>query len=169
MGMVEDGTAIGTALATAAARLRDSEAQSKVVILLTDGQNNRGEIDPLTAADVAAAVGVRVYTVGIGADGLDAFGRPVPEHLRALIPVDPGVDHASLTAIAERTGGAYFHASDRRGLEAIYAEISALETTTIQESTHLDVAERFGLFLWPALALVLLEVALSTTRLRTAP
>jgi Ca-activated chloride channel homolog len=169
MGMMEDGTAIGTALATAAARLRESEARSKVAILLTDGQNNRGEIDPLTAADLAAAVGVRVYAVGIGAEGLDAFGRPVPEHLRGLLPVDPGVDHASLTAVARRTGGAYYHASDREALEAIYTEISALETSTIQETTHLDVAERFGLFLWPALGLVLLEIALSTTRLRSIP
>lgn len=168
MGLMEDGTAIGTGLATAVGRLRDSDAASKVVILLTDGQNNRGEIDPLTAADLAAALGVRVYAVGIGARGVDAFGRPLPEHLRRMLP-DQGVDATTLEAVAERTGGTYYHADDREALQAIYAEISALERTEIREQTYLDVEERYAYFLWPAFGLILLEVLLTTTRLRSVP
>jgi Ca-activated chloride channel homolog len=168
-GMLEDGTAIGLGLATAVARLRQSEAESRVVILLTDGQNNRGEIDPLTAADVAAAFGARVYTIGIGGEGVDAFGRQIPEHLRSLIPVDPGVDEASLRAVAERTGGAYFHASNRDALTAIYERISDLETTEFVADTYLDVKERYAAFLWAAFLLILLELVLSSTRLRLVP
>lgn len=168
LGELAPGTAIGNGLATAVARLHAAESPSRVAILLTDGQNNRGSVDPMTAAELAATLGVRTYVVGVGAEGRDAFGRPVPEHLRELLP-DDGVDAAAMTALAERTGGRYFHAGDRDALEAIYAEISALERTTFREETRRDVAERYTWFLWPALLLVLLDVALSTTRLRTVP
>ena len=169
MGLIEDGTAIGTALATATGRLRDSDASSKVIILLTDGQNNRGEIDPPTAAAVAEAMGVRLYTIGVGAEGRDAFGRPIPDHLRRLLPQTAQIDEDMLTAIAERTGGRYFRATDREALAAIYDEISTLERTEVQEVTYFDVDERYAAFLWPAFFLLLLDVLLSTTRLRRVP
>lgn len=169
MGLIEDGTAIGTALATATARLEDSEAASKVIILLTDGQNNRGEIDPPTAADVAEAVGVKIYAIGVGAEGRDAFGRRIPDHLRRLLPQSAQIDEDMLTTVAERTGGRYFRATDREALAAIYDEISELERTEVQEATYLDVTERYASFLWPAFVLLLLDVLLSTTRLRRVP
>lgn len=168
-GTMEDGTAIGTGLATAVARLRESDVESKVIILLTDGQNNRGEIDPLTAADLAETFGIRIYAIGIGADGVDAFGQGLPRHLRQLLPSDGGVDTAMLTAIAERTGGQYYHASNERALQLVYDEISELEQTEIREDTYLDVEDRYALFLWPALLLVLVEVVLTNTRLRRVP
>ncbi len=163
MGLIEDGTAIGTALATATARLRDSEAASKVVILLTDGQNNRGQVDPQTAAEAAAALGVKVYAVGVGGDGpsrrgpFGGFG-PAPE-----------VDEVALRRVAETTGGRYFRATDAQALRQIYDAISELERTEIEETVLLDVEERYPLFLWPALACLLAAVALSTTRLREVP
>lgn len=169
MGLIEDGTAIGTALATATARLEDSDAASKVIILLTDGQNNRGEIDPPTAADVAEAVGVRIYTIGVGSEGRDAFGRAIPDRLRRLLPPSAQIDEDMLTTVAERTGGRYFRATDREALAAIYDEISELERTEVQEATYLDVTERYAAFLWPAFVLLLLDVLLSTTRLRRVP
>lgn len=169
MGLIEDGTAIGTALATATARLRDSEAESKVIILLTDGQNNRGEVDPATAADVAEAMGVTIYAIGVGSEGRGALGRQVPDHLRRLLPQSAQIDEEMLTTVAQKTGGRYFRAGDREALIAIYDEISELETTEIEETSYLDIDERYALFLWPAFGLVLLEVLLSTTRLRRVP
>lgn len=165
MGLIEDGTAIGTALATATARLRDSEAASKVVILLTDGQNNRGQVDPQTAAEAAAALGVKVYAVGVGSDkGLAARTGP----FGGLGP-PPEVDEAALRQVAETTGGRYFRATDAQALRQIYDAISELERTEIEETVLLDVEERYPLFLWPALACLLLAVGLSTTRLREVP
>ena len=167
MGLIEDGTAIGTALATATARLRDSDAASKVVVLLTDGQNNRGQVDPQTAAEAAAALGVKVYAVGVGSEGGPLRGR-LPFG-GALLRQAPGVDEAALRTVAETTGGRYFRATDAEALRQIYAAISDLERTEIEETVYLDVEERYPLFLWPALACLLLSVALSTTRLREVP
>ena len=164
MGLIEDGTAIGTALATATARLRDSEAASKVVILLTDGQNNRGQVDPQTAAEAAAALGVKVYAVGVGGDGLASRNGP----FGGLGPA-PEVDEGALRQVAETTGGRYFRATDAQALRQIYDSISELERTEIEETVLLDVEERYPLFLWPALACLLLAVGLSTTRLRQVP
>ena len=164
MGLIEDGTAIGTALATATARLRDSEAASKVVILLTDGQNNRGQVDPKTAAEAAAALGVKVYAVGVGGDGLASRNGP----FGGLGPA-PEVDEGALRQVAETTGGRYFRATDAQALRQIYDSISELERTEIEETVLLDVEERYPLFLWPALACLLLAVGLSTTRLRQVP
>ena len=163
MGQIEDGTAIGTALATGVDRLRDSEAASKVIILLTDGQNNRGEIDPATAAEVAEAIGVRVYAIGVGST---TGGRGGPFGLGG--PVGQ-VDEAVLQRVAQTTGGRYFRATDREALRAIYDEISELERTEIQERIYVDVDERYALFLGPAFLLLLLEILLSTTRLRRVP
>lgn len=163
MGLTEDGTAIGTAIATATARLKDSEAESKVMVLLTDGQNNRGEIDPTTAAEVAEALGVKIYAVGVGGEGGPMGGLFGP-----LLQA-PGVDEATLRAVAEKTGGRYFRATDIEALRTIYAEISELEKTPVEETAYVDVEERFAWFLWPSLGALVLGVLLSTTRLRRVP
>ncbi|OZC03670.1 vWA domain-containing protein [Rubricoccus marinus] len=167
IGVVEDGTAIGTALATAVSRLRDSDADSKVVILLTDGQNNRGEVDPLTAAEAAEALGVRVYAIGVGGDGANQRGR-LPFGGSLLGPA-ADVDEETLQAVARQTGGRYFRATDTEALRSIYEAIGELEKTEIEETVFLDVDEKYPLALWPALGLLALSIALSTTRLRTVP
>ena len=166
MGLVEDGTAIGTALATATARLRESEAESKVVILLTDGQNNRGEIDPVTAAEVAEALGVRIYTIGVGGEG-GSFSGGFPFG-GGLLQV-PEIDEATLRAVAQQTGGRYFRATDARALRSVYDAISELEKSEIEDAVYVDVEERYPFFLWPALGLLLLDVLLVNTRLRRVP
>jgi Ca-activated chloride channel homolog len=163
MGLIEDGTAIGTAIATGTARLRDSEAESKVMILLTDGQNNRGEIDPVTAAEVAEALGVKIYAIGVGGEGGTVGGIFGP-FLQA-----PEVDEATLRAVAEKTGGRYFRATDAEALRSIYDAISAFEKTPVEETAYVDVEERFAWFLGPALGCLALSVLLSTTRLRRVP
>ena len=166
MGRIEDGTAIGTALATATARLQDADAKSRVAILLTDGQNNRGEIDPATAAEVAQAMGVRVYAIGVGADGRARAGGPFGGLLGGR---PPEIDEAVLQSVAEKTGGRYFRATDEAALRAIYAEISALERTPVQERQYVDVEERYLPWAAGALALLALGALLQTTRLRRVP
>lgn len=169
IGMIKDGTAIGTALATAVNRLKDSEAESKVIILLTDGQNNRGEIDPTTAGEVAAAMGARVYTIGVGSRGSAPYTvqRPFGGQRRVQMPVE--IDEDMLQTVAESTGGRYFRATDKQALQTIYEEIGQLETSEIEEEVYTDRQERYASFLGPALLLVLLELLLRTTRLRRFP
>ena len=135
-GMVEDGTAIGTGLATALNRLRDSKAKSKVVILLTDGDNNRGAIDPATAAELARALGVRVYTIGVGTSGIARAPEDDPVFgLRyKLVPVR--IDEVTLKAIAARTGGRYFRARDPAGLVEIYRQIDRLERSDVTSASY---------------------------------
>lgn len=158
-----DGTAIGMGLVNACNRLRDSGAKSKVVILLTDGVNNAGEIEPLTAADAAAAVGIRVYTIGVGTHQ----GTPASLLFRPAQRVE--FDEETLMEVARRTGGQYYHATSREKLEEIYREIGALETTPIKDQIYVDYAERFAYFLWPGLALLLAEAVLANTRFRRIP
>jgi Ca-activated chloride channel family protein len=158
-GAMEGGTAIGTAVATAAARLRGGDDRGRVVVLLTDGENNAGAIDPLTAAEAAAALGVRVYAIGVGATS--AFP--------SLGGARDGLDEATLQAVARTTGARYFRATDADALRAIYDEISRLETTRVETPVDRPVDERYGLFLWPALGLLALDVLLATTRLRRVP
>lgn len=169
IGMIEDGTAIGTALAMAVNRLKDSEAESKVVILLTDGQNNRGEIDPVTAASVAEALGVRVYSIGVGTRGEAPFVIDHPFAGRQIQMVPVQIDEDMLQSVATITGGKYYRATDKTALRAIYEEIGELEKTKIEERIYTDVEERYAAFLWPAFLLLLVEVALSATRLRSFP
>lgn len=169
VGVIEDGTAIGTALATAVNRLKETEAESKVIILLTDGQNNRGEVDPVTASEVAAALGVRVYAIGVGTYGEAPFIRDLPfgGRQRQMVPVE--IDEEMLQAVAQTTEGRYFRATDKQALRDIYDEIGELEKTKVETRTYTDYAERYPFFLWPAFGLVLLEVLLTTTRLRRFP
>lgn len=169
IGMIRDGTAIGTALATAVNRLKDSGAKSKVIILLTDGQNNQGEIDPTTAGELAETMGVRVYTVGVGSHGSAPYvvNQPFGSNRRVQMPVK--IDEEMLQTVAEKTNGKYFRATDKEGLRTVYDEIGQLEKTEIQEEIYTDYQERYASFLWAALAFVLLEVLLRTTRLRRFP
>jgi len=167
-GMVVDGTAIGMAIANGVNRLKDSKAKSKVMILLTDGVNNRGEIDPITAAKIAATYGVRIYTVGVGAQGEAPYPVQTPFGIRRqLIPVD--LDEKALTTIAEMTGGKYFRATDNDKLKAIYKEIDKMERTKIEVTAYKRYTELFDTWLMLGFAFVALEVGVSSTVLRKIP
>ncbi len=168
-GMIEDGTAVGMGLATAVKRLQASDAASKVVVLLTDGRSNRGEIGPVTAARMAEALDVRVYTIGAGSRGTARI--PVDDPLRgrvyATMRVD--IDEASLREVASITGGQYFRAADVESLAAIYREIDELERTEIEVENFTQYAERFPLALAIGFLLLVTEVAISQTVLRRLP
>ncbi|MBF0215861.1 MAG: VWA domain-containing protein [Candidatus Omnitrophica bacterium] len=169
IGMVEDGTAVGDGLSTALARLKDVDSKSKVVILLTDGINNAGRVDPDHAAEMAHAIGVKVYTIGAGSKGevpypaRDFFGNKVYQWVK----ID--VDDASLQKIAEVTGGRYFRATDTEKLKEIYSEIDRLERTKMEITSYGDYRELFPLFALFAMAAMLIEVVLRNTVLRTLP
>ncbi|MFC1544672.1 VWA domain-containing protein [Gemmatimonadota bacterium] len=169
IGSIVDGTAIGVALASSVNRLRESKATSRVIILLTDGVNNRGEIDPLTAAQVAKAKGVRVYTIGVGTRGTARM--PVRDQFGRVRYVDQKVeiDEQTLTQIAQVTGGQYFRATDASELEQIYRAIDSLEKTEIDVREYTRYKELFALFLLPGLALFVLELVLGATVLKTIP
>ncbi|MFW5973198.1 MAG: vWA domain-containing protein [Bacteroidota bacterium] len=166
IGVVEDGTAIGNALATAVNGLKNSDAESKIVILLTDGQNNRGEIDPGTAAELARAMAIRIYAVGVGStDPTGEPGTTFDETASGAL----NIDEESLREMAVNTDGQYFLASNRSALREVYREIDTLEKTDIEEVRYTDFGERYVVFLWPAVALLLLEVVLSFSVLRIWP
>ena len=167
-GMIVDGTAIGLALANGVNRLKESKAKSKVMILLTDGVNNKGEIDPLTAAKIASTYNVRVYTVGVGAQGQAPYPFQTPFGIRrGMVPVD--IDEKTLTAIAEMTGAKYYRATDNRKLKAIYHEIDQLEKTKIEVTAYKRYTELFPNWLYAGLMLVFLEIGLGKTFLRKIP
>ncbi len=167
-GMVEDGTAIGMAIAQGVNRLKDSKTKSKVMILLTDGVNNRGEIDPLTAAQIAQTYAIRIYTVGVGTVGEAPYPVQTPWGIRYQnIPVD--VDEKTLQKIAEMTDGQYFRATGNRALRQIYGEIDQLEKTRIEVRTYRSVAELFYPWAGLGLAFLLLEVCIRGTFLRKSP
>lgn len=169
VGMIEDGTAIGMGLATAVNRLRTSHAKSKVIIILTDGRNNRGEIDPITAAQAAQAFGIKIYTIGAGSRGTAMYPVDDPFFGKRYVPMQVDIDEASLKKIAEMTGGAYFRATDRNRLEAIYKEIDDLEKTEIQVKEYTRYTELFWYFVFVAVALLLVETVLANTRFRKIP
>lgn len=168
-GMLEDGTAIGVALATACNRLRTSEATSKVAILLTDGQNNAGMVDPVTAARVAQSLGIKVYTIAVGTHGRAPMPIDDPVFGRRLISVEVAIDEETLRRIAQTTGGEYFRATDRRELSAIYAKIDELERSKLESETFVEYTDRFLWLLIPAIAFLLLELGLGETVLRESP
>lgn len=165
-GLIEDGTAIGMGLATAISRLKDSEAKSKVVILMTDGVNNAGYIDPLTAVELAKSEGIRVYTVGVGSRGTapypfkDAFGRTQYQNIEVQI------DEELLQKIASETGGEYFRATNNEKLKEIYKAIDQLEKSKINVASFESKSEHFFLFAFIALIAFFLEVLLRNTFLR---
>jgi len=166
---IEDSTAMGIGLANAANMLKTSTVKSRVVILLTDGVNNTGEIDPLTAAEAARTLGIKVYTVGMGKTGrvpvpvVDAFGRQTITYRQSEL------DEETLRAIAEKTGGLYFRAEDTAGLQRIYADINRLEKSQIEIQHYERYQELAGWLLLPALCLFLLELVLQHTWLRRLP
>ena len=165
----EDGTAIGEAIALGIERLRDAKSTSKVMILLTDGANNAGETEPIEAAKIAQAMGIKIYTIGTGTRGVapvpvrTADGHTVLQRMRVFI------DEHTLTDIAKTTGGRYFRATDTRALQEIYGEINRLEKSANVLEHYQQYAERFTWFLLPALGLLLIELLLINTRLRTIP
>jgi len=165
----EDGTAIGMGLSTAAARLKDSAAKSKVIILLTDGRNNRGQIDPLTAARVAQALGIKVYTIGVGKEGEAPYPIDDPLMGRRYIMVTADIDEDVLKSIAEPTGGQYFRATDSKSLKAIFERIDRLERTEMQVRGYTRRAERFAAFLYPGALLIGIELLLGATFMRRLP
>jgi Ca-activated chloride channel homolog len=167
-GLLEDGTAIGSGLATSVDRLRSSNSKSKVVILMTDGENNGGMIDPNTAKEIAKAVGVRVYTIGVGTDGY----APVPVQTLGGIVMQRekvNIDERLLKQIADETGGKYFRAKDNEGLNNIYSEIDKLEKSRIEVTALKRYTEKFFPFALAAAVLVFLELFLRLTTFRKFP
>ncbi|MBU1318596.1 MAG: VWA domain-containing protein [candidate division Zixibacteria bacterium] len=168
-GMVEDGTAIGMAIANSCNRLRNSPAKNKVIVLLTDGVNNAGEINPVTAAEIAKTLGIRIYAVGAGKPGPAPYPVDDPIFGRRYVNIENEIDEASLRQIADLTGGKYYRAMDEKGLKQIYDEISSLERTKIKTKQYVQYRELYLYFLVAGLGLILVEVVLSQTRFRKIP
>ncbi len=167
-GMIEDGTAIGMGLATSVNRIKDSDAKSRVIILLTDGVNNRGAIAPATAAELAQTFGIRVYTIGVGTEGMAPypFSTPFGVQLRN-IPVE--IDEETLQEIAESTGGEYFRATDNTKLKEIYEQIDQLEKSKMEVKEFSQKDEEFLMFVLIAAFLLLSDMILRNTLLRQIP
>ena len=167
-GMIEDGTAIGLGIANAVSRIKDSKAISRVIILLTDGTNNRGEIAPVTAAEIAQTFGIRVYTIGVGTHGEAPFPRRTPFGVQYQnMPVD--IDEPALKQIASITGGQYFRATDNASLQAIYKEIDQLEKTKISMQEYSKKQEEYLPLALLAFALLLFEILVRNTWLKNIP
>ncbi|BFK45921.1 MAG: VWA domain-containing protein [Alistipes sp.] len=168
-GLIEDGTAIGNGLATAINRLRESDAKSKVIILLTDGVNNQGQIAPMTAAEIAKAQGIRVYTIGVGSEGMAPY--PAIDMFGNLTFVNQKVeiDEKVLKAISDMTGGKYFRATDKDKLKAVYNEINQLEKSKIEVTEHISYHELFLTWVLAALGLLMAEFLLSNLVLKRIP
>ena len=168
-GVIEDGTAIGNGLATAVNRLRESDSKSKVIILLTDGVNNSGHLAPITAAEIAAEQGIKVYTIGVGSNGMAPY--PVPgfwgEITYQNMPVE--IDEEILQNIAEKTGGKYFRATDKESLEQIYDEIDQMEKSEIEQLHSTRIHEEYLIYVLLALALLLAEFVAKYVLLKRIP
>jgi len=168
-GMIEDGTAIGSAIASAVSRIKESSGKTKVIVLLTDGVDNASKMDPVTAAQIAETFDIKVYTVGAGTRGpvpypvKDIFGNEVLRQVR----ID--VDDALLEQIADTTGARYFRATDTKSLQQTYEEIDRLEKSEREVEQYLEHRELFPYYVVPAIALMLIEIVLSQTRLRQLP
>lgn len=167
-GMLEDGTAIGNAIANGVNRLKDSDAKSKVIILLTDGVNNAGEVDPLSAAEIARTFNIRIYTIGVGTRGEAPYPIQTPFGIRyQMMPVE--IDEALLKQIADRTGGQYFRATNNRALKEIYERIDKMEKSKIEVLSYRSAQELFFNWLAAAFILLVIETGLSRTILRKLP
>jgi Ca-activated chloride channel family protein len=165
----EDGTAIGMGLATAVSRLKDAKGRSKVVILLTDGRNNRGQIDPLSGARLAQALGIRVHAIGVGTEGEAPYPIDDPILGRRYINVSADIDEETLQEIATTTGGQYFRATDARALQGIFRKIDQMERTEIKVRGYVRRAEQFAWLLYPGALLIMAELGLAWTILRRIP
>jgi Ca-activated chloride channel family protein len=169
LGTIEDGTAIGSALGAALNRLKDVTARSRIVILMTDGQNNAGKVPPATAAEAAQSLGVKVYTIGVGTRGqaplpyIDAFGY------KRYRQIEVDIDEDTLKQIAQRTGGTYYRATDSARLREIYNEIDRLEKTEVEVKKYQRYHELFPWVVLPAFLLVMLELILGQTVWRRLP
>ena len=169
-GVVDDGTAIGNGLATAINRLRESDAKSKVVILLTDGVNNSGQIAPITAAEIAKSMGIKVYTIGVGRNGTAPY--PIFDERGRVVDVDEAkveIDEKMLKEIAAQTGGEYFRATDKSSLESIYKQIDSMEKSKVEKFGVTHVYEEFLSFALAALALLLIEFVVKYIVLKRIP
>jgi Ca-activated chloride channel family protein len=167
-GMIEDGTAIGNAIANGINRLKDSNAKSKIIILLTDGVNNSGEVDPISAAEMAKTFGIRVYTIGVGTRGEAPYPVQTPFGVRyQMMPVE--IDEAVLQKISDITDGKYFRATNTQALKEIYDKIDKLEKTKIEITSYKNASEKYHSWLWLGLILLLVEMGLSKTILRKLP
>lgn len=167
-GLLEDGTAIGSGLSTSVDRLRESKSPSKVVLLLTDGINNGGLIDPNTAKEIAKTFGIKVYTIGVGSDGYAP--QPVNTPMGVVIQNEKvNIDEKLMTSIAVETGGRYFRAKDNQGLNDIYATIDQLEKTKVEIIKTIRYKEKYFPFAWAAFAFLLLELILRYTLYRKFP
>lgn len=167
-GLIEDGTAIGMGLANAISRLKDSKAKSKVIILLTDGSNNRGDISPLTAAEIAKQFGIRVYTIGVGTNGTAPYPMPTYAGIQYVnVPVE--IDEQTLIQIAGTTNGNYFRATSNSKLEEVYKEIDKLEKTKLNVKEFSKREEAYMPFALVAFLCILLELVLRNTVLKKIP
>lgn len=167
-GLLEDGTAIGSGLSTSVERLRTSKSKSRIVVLLTDGENNGGLIDPETAKEIAKAFQIKVYTIGVGTDGY----APTPVNTPMGVVMQQAkvsIDEKQLNAIASETGGKYFRAKDNEGLTGIYDEINGLEKSKVEITSRTRYTEKFFPFVIAALALIFLEMLLKFTVFRKFP
>ena len=167
-GLIDDGTAVGMGIANAVTRLKGSKAKSKVIILLTDGTNNAGDISPLTAAEIAKTFGIRIYTVGVGSNGTAPYPYPVGNTVQYInVPVE--IDENTLTQIAGITSGRYFRATSTSKLKEIYEEIDKLEKTKLNVKEYSKREEEYQWFALAAFLCVLLDVLLRNTLLRRIP
>lgn len=177
IGMVENGTAIGSALALCTNSLRDLEAETRIVVLLTDGENNSGKIEPAAAAEAAAAFNIKIYAVGVGQEGLvkmprlDPNGNPYRNSRGDLIFTRTmgDLDEETLQTVADKTGAQFFRATDTEALESVYREIDTLEKTEVEMDVSVNYREAFQWFALPALGLIALEQLLGLTRFRRLP
>ena len=169
IGMIEDGTAIGMAITNAVNRLRDSVVKSKIIVLLTDGVNNAGKIDPLTASKAAKALGIKIYTIGAGKPGGAMYPVEDPIFGKRYVRIDTEIDETLLKNIADETGGLYFRAKDKEGLAEIYKTIGRLEKTKIETKEYANYTELAGVFILPGFIFLLLEIVLANTLFRKIP
>ncbi len=163
IGMIKDGTAIGLGIGTAVNRLRDSKAKSKVIILITDGENNAGNVDPITAAELAKSFGIRIYTICIGKGGLVPFPIEDPIFGKRYVQAEVKIDEKTLKRIADIADGHYFPAGDAEALAKAYKEINQLERSEVKVKEYSSYRELYHLFLIPGVLLLLLETALTNT------
>jgi len=167
MGVVDDGTAIGMGMATAVNRLKNSTAKSKVVILLTDGENNAGQIDPVTAADLASTYGIKIYTIGAGSRGTAPYPVEDPIFGKRYQNVKVNIDEEMMTKIANMTGGEYFRATDTENLQEIYQQIDDLEKTEVEEMIFTDYEDLYPNFLLPGIGLLIVALISDKILFRT--